>query len=102
MCEQMIATCLPASCTCVRGKAARGFSTYRLVNPTAIQGLHGPVSRTRVVVLDEAVVEALSLLLSASNRLVDIAIERVRDRWGGPQMERRCHSQGKHSRFCRE
>lgn len=39
----------------------RTLVTYGLVNTAAIEGLHGAVSSSRVVVLDEAVVEALGL-----------------------------------------
>ncbi len=35
--------------------------TYRLVNSASVQGLHGTLRRTRVIVLDETVVEALGL-----------------------------------------
>lgn len=35
--------------------------TYRLMNPSSVQGLHGSLGCARVIVLDKAVVETLSL-----------------------------------------
>lgn len=34
---------------------------YRLMNPTAIQGLHGALRGTGIVVFNESIVESLSL-----------------------------------------
>lgn len=37
------------------------WKTYGLVNSSTIQGLHGPLCRTGVIVLDKAIVVALGL-----------------------------------------
>lgn len=44
------------------------MSTYVVVDATAIKGLHAALGRTRVIVLDKTVVEALLRCTSADDR----------------------------------
>jgi len=40
------------------------YGTYVVVDAAAVEGLHASLGRTRVIVLDESVVEALCLFVS--------------------------------------